>query len=97
MEHVPGAHNTACELAGDERAGASAALYYLRDDFTFHDIGLSDSYGESHRKLETEGKITHSFKDCPERRIPLTPLTWSRAHGWREAPVAIAVPPTPGK
>lgn len=82
------------ELAGDARSAAAAALYYLRDDFTLHDLGLSDSYGESHRKLEIEGKISHSFKDCPDRRIPLTPRTWSRARGWQQASVVSGAPPS---
>lgn len=35
--------------------------------------------GRAIASSKTEGTIAHSFKDCPERRIPLTPLTWSRA------------------
>ena len=92
---APVANGSDLRVYTEERGfGQSAsALYFLRDDFTFHDAGLSDTYWEAHRKLEAQGKISHSFKDCPDRGKPLTPLTWSRSHGWDEATARVAPPP----
>lgn len=61
---APSANGTDLKLYSYEFGSGLAAsvVYFLRDDFTFHEIGLSDGYAEKHRQLEVDKKITHESR-----------------------------------
>jgi len=40
-----------------------------------------------HRRLEAEGKLHHTWADCPERHAPLTLRHWRRGSGWQDQPI----------
>ena len=88
------AHGPDLKLSTEERgsysaSGVPSALYYLRDDFTFHDHAVSDSYRDVHQRLEADKKITHTIEDCQDLREARSVLTWTRAKGWKDVPVSI--------
>jgi hypothetical protein len=64
--------------------------YAADAEFTFNDrleleqAGYGDSYWVVHRKLEKEGKLDHSDRDCPERKRPPRVREWQAEVGWRE-------------
>lgn len=47
---------------------------------------FSNRYWELHRLLESEGKITHSRAECPDRDGPRLVHMWEPATGWRMVP-----------
>ena len=52
----------------------------------------SGAYWETHRRLEREGKLTHSSETCPERLDGKVVKIWQRETGWKDvnAPQAFA-------
>jgi hypothetical protein len=45
---------------------------------------FTDGYMLLHHRLEREGKITHSWEQCPARAHPLVVRVWQPDSGWRE-------------
>ena len=66
-------------------------LYHFTLDLQPNYVFPSGSHEFKHRVLETEGRITHAWKDCPEVRQPLpidvwTPSRWRRESiRWRDS------------
>ena len=71
---------TACEA---EPSCATSVFYDLRGDFEVESISahFSDGFGPTHKRLEQEGKITHSVENCPER-FPRKPVREWRDGSW---------------
>ncbi|HXE76604.1 MAG TPA: hypothetical protein VNN18_13345 [Candidatus Xenobia bacterium] len=61
-----------------------AGLYTFSPSFELLAATREDAYWDIHRKLEREGKLTHTVEKCPERVRPLTVRSWSAENGWAE-------------
>lgn len=59
----------------------SRAIYTLARDFTPVRVTMSDRYWETHRRLERDGRLTHSAELCPERHSVESRI-WTPAEGW---------------
>lgn len=71
---------TTIEIAGDPLA--ATALYEFDRDLRLKRATFGDVYWDTHRRLELEGRLTHSRAACPERDGPPAIDVWSAA-GWR--------------
>jgi len=60
------------------------SIYRFSADLTPLTVSVSDSYPEVHRRLEREGKIKHSYAECPERLHPKKIRVWEPQSGWRD-------------
>jgi hypothetical protein len=58
------------------------AIYEFDRDLRFVRARYSDPYWDEHRRLELEGRLTHSRETCPERNGPPVIHVWDAAHGW---------------
>jgi len=67
------------------------AIYRL-SRFTVESVAMSDLYWETHRRLEREGKLTHSSETCPEGLEGKMVKIWQPETGWKDviAPQAFA-------
>ena len=65
----------------------AAAVYDLKN-FDITNARLADSYWEWHRRLEAEGRLSHTSDMCPERRS-LEVQHWTPGNGWRPVKVAV--------
>jgi hypothetical protein len=65
---------------------------YRLSRFTVESVAMSDAYWETHRRLEREGKLTHSSETCPERLEGKVVKIWQPETGWKDvtAPQAFA-------
>jgi len=65
-------------------AGADAvdALYEFTPQLDLVRASYSDRYWETHRALETHGKLNHSRAQCPQSRGPLAIHVWEPRSGW---------------
>ena len=59
------------------------AVYELTPALDVTRASFSDRYWDLHRALETEGKLTHSRAQCPDRDGPQTVKVWDPINGWR--------------
>ncbi len=52
-------------------------------------IGLrfSDGFKVVHEQLEKEGKLKHTFEQCPDRTKPKIVRMWTPPRGWEDVPV----------
>ena len=48
--------------------GAPSGFFYFSNDLTPERVAYADGYRQLHESLEKEGRIKHSFKDCPEQK-----------------------------
>ena len=83
------------EVSGDEielhkketdwTLGAQS-LYVLKSDSAIRAVSVQfdTAYDLLHNKLEREGKLNHSFTNCPERLHPRPIQLWTPAGGWTE-------------
>jgi DNA-binding winged helix-turn-helix (wHTH) protein len=46
------------------------AFYDFSQELQPDRVAYSEGYREAHQRFEREGRIKHSYKDCPERRSP---------------------------
>jgi DNA-binding winged helix-turn-helix (wHTH) protein len=53
-----------------ELVTGSGAFFDFSQDLQPERVAYSTDYREVHRRFEREGRIKHSFKDCPERKSP---------------------------
>lgn len=61
------------------------AEYYFSYGFeNLRQTSFDEDYWDVHRQLETEGKISHSKAQCPERDGPRLVRAWDAEKGWRE-------------
>lgn len=67
-------------------AGMGATIYKLAADLGFVDVRFSEAFVDRHRQLEREGRLDHSFENCPERR-GLEVQRWTPARGWQPVQV----------
>ena len=71
-----------------------AGLYFFSPTFELISATRTDSYWDTHRKLEREGRLSHGVENCPERNRPLTVRSWSNGHGWADVRPAQWPPPS---
>ncbi len=69
-----------------EWAAGAQSLYVLRSDSVIRPVSVrfETTYDLLHNKLEHEGKIGHSFVNCPERLHPRPVRMWTPTGGWTE-------------
>lgn len=65
------------------------AIYEFDRDMRFVRARYSDPYWDEHRRLELEGRLTHSRETCPERDGPPAIHVWNAAHGWTRTTPAV--------
>ncbi|MDE3166225.1 MAG: hypothetical protein KGN36_10490 [Acidobacteriota bacterium] len=84
---IRAASTRAATVLFEVRANSSlvAELFY---EFSSSVVPLSvtpsGGCGQVHNRLEREGKLDHSWAQCPELRKPLTIRHWKPTTGWRE-------------
>jgi hypothetical protein len=61
---------TAETPGGDGPGGAPSGFFYFSHDLHPEGVAYADGYRQLHESLEKRGRITHSFKDCPEQKSP---------------------------
>ena len=61
---------------------APDALYEFTPALDLVRASYSDRYWEKHRELETQGKISHSRQQCPDRNGPREIRIWDPESGW---------------
>jgi hypothetical protein len=69
---------TTIEIANSNVAG----IYEFDRELRFLRAQYSQSYWDTHRRLELEGKIHHSGDACPERDGPAAIRVWDARDGW---------------
>jgi hypothetical protein len=74
-----------------KNADAGEALYEFSPSLELLSASFGDRYWETHRALETEGKIDHPRERCPYRDGPQGMTVWERTTGWQKL-AAPAVP-----
>lgn len=73
------------EVQTTEYAARTATLtWVLTPDFEVEAVRVPDSYVDAHVQLEREGRLDHSFDECPEHRDGLPVQVWAESTGWRE-------------
>lgn len=65
-----------------ENGGDASAIYEFDRDLRFVRARYSDTYWDEHRRLEGEGRLTHSRDLCPDRDGPAAIHLWDAARGW---------------
>lgn len=74
----------AIEIRTQEAAGTSGeAVYELTPDLSVARARFGDRYWDLHRRLESEGRLTHAAETCPERAVMPAVRTWSAQTGWK--------------
>ena len=73
-------------VENDRGDGDAAALYEFNSDLRFLRVRHSGNYWDEHRRLEIEGRITHTREQCPEREGPAAIHVWTEGHGWTKTP-----------
>jgi len=75
-------------LITHESNESTTLLYDLSRRFQPLDVVYSAGFREVHEKFEREGKIDHSFDQCPEPKTPMAVRVWDRD----KEPVVVPVP-----
>lgn len=57
-------------------------VYELSRTLDIESVGMSDRYWEAHRRLEREGRLTHSVEQCEEYTKGMPVRTWTPSTGW---------------
>ena len=65
------------------QAESVEALYEFTPALELIGSSYGDRYWEMHRRLEAEGKISHTRERCPYRNGPPPAKVWEPASGWR--------------
>lgn len=74
----------AIEVRTQEALGTSGeAVYEITPDLSVVRARFGDRYWDLHRRLETEGRLTHAAATCPERAVMPAIRTWTAEAGWR--------------
>jgi DNA-binding winged helix-turn-helix (wHTH) protein len=76
-----------------ELATGSGAFFDFSQDLQPERVAFDSGYREVHQRFEREGRIKHSYKDCPERKSPAI-LTICDEHG-NKSTVKVPRVPTP--
>ena len=76
-----------------EGSAVPAAFYDLSQELQPERVAYGRDYREVHRRFEREGRIKHSYKDCPERKSPATLKICDEHGNWTE--VQVPRVPTP--
>jgi len=84
----------ACVVRTDELLGTeeAEAYYGFSKDLEPHDVAFGDGYAACHRRLELEGRLKHTFAECPQMRGPFPVRRWDQESGWS----TLSVPLTSG-
>jgi hypothetical protein len=75
----------------DEQAVGMMAYYDFSPDLQPERVSYGDGYREVHRQFEKEGRIKHSYEQCPERRAPAILRICNENGNWR----TVSVPRAP--
>lgn len=79
-------------LVVETEAGVrTATMFWLDPQLRVVGHMWMPAYEAMHRQLETEGRINHSWHDCPERAGPLQIRRWQPSSGWTEEAVTAGV------
>lgn len=70
---------------------ANTAHYDFSEDLQPKRVAFGSGYKETHERFEREGRIHHSYKDCPERRTPAVLTVRDQQGNWS----TISVPRVP--
>lgn len=70
-------------------SGGETTIYLLSPEppFALLSVRYGSDYDMLHQRWSTEGKISHSLKDCPERLHPQAVRIWTLSRGWVALPV----------
>ena len=71
------------EMPGSDLHGAVDVLYEFTHALDLISANFSNHYREQHRVLALEGKLDHSFEQCPDRDGPREILEWTPRSGWK--------------
>jgi len=71
------------EVGPEQHVGVEG-MFEFNDEFSLVRAAWSDGYAELHRELEREGKVHHSWKQCPDRFGPPLIRAWDPKHGWTD-------------
>jgi hypothetical protein len=66
--------------------GDAVAVYEFTPSLDLVSARFGERYWDMHRTLESEGRLTHSREQCPDREGPRQFLEWTPATGWRTLP-----------
>ncbi len=91
-------HERDVEVIADEtQDGVANTVFTVDPSFTHGSFGVGDDFWTVHRRLETEGKLTHDSSHCPQARQPMAGRSWTPAGGWRSiefTPAVLGIPAT---
>jgi DNA-binding winged helix-turn-helix (wHTH) protein len=76
-----------------QERGGSSAFFDFSQDLQPERVAFDSGYREIHKRFEREGRIKHSYTDCPERKSPAI-LTIFDEHG-NKSTVKVPRVPTP--
>lgn len=68
--------------SGGLRTGAVQGIYEFSPQLELKRASFSDAHKDAHRRLELEGKISHPWERCPERKGPTVVRSWEPQSGW---------------
>ena len=77
-----GDHLVVTSVEFSRQDGDATALYEFDGQLHFLRARYSDTYWTEHRRLEREGRITHTRERCPSREGPPAIQVWDAARGW---------------
>lgn len=60
----------------------ATAIYEFDGRFSLVRARYSEGYWDAHRRLEFEGRLTHTREACPERDGPAAIHVWNASAGW---------------
>jgi hypothetical protein len=83
MRQLPGEIIVHVETGGE----GGDFLYHFSETLEPRYVFPSGSHEFRHQRLEQEGRLSHSWADCPELDAPLPLRIWEPATGWRDASI----------
>lgn len=70
---------------------SASAIYEFDRDLRLLHARYDDAYWDIHRRLQLEGRLTHSRETCPDRNGPPAIDVWREGSGWvRTTPASVA-------
>jgi hypothetical protein len=75
-------HGDELRISTDDGFGeGSVAL--VTADFRVVEFERSDRYWQAHRNLESQGRLSHTVDQCPDRDQPAQIMVWTPEAGWQ--------------
>jgi hypothetical protein len=72
----------------EANATSSEAIYDFTFDFALTRARFGDRYWEQHRRLEHEGRFSHTAEQCRMRDPSALMRVWTPLRGWEDGPVS---------